>query len=412
MMIPDLDLHLVRAHFPALSGEWTFFDNAGGTQTAVQVGRRLNDYLYNTNVQLGASYAVSAQAGNRVKEAQAGLAAFINAPDASEVILGSSTTQLLQNLSRSLVHLFQPGDEVIVTNCDHEANIGPWMSMQRHGIVVKEWKIRQETLRLELEDLATLMTEKTRLVAFTHVSNILGTINPVRDIASFIHDRGALVCVDGVAAAPHRMIDVQELGVDFYVFSLYKVFGPHYSLLYAKKAVLDKLPGINHYFIGLEDIPYKLQPGNVNFELSYSLLGVTDYFREVALGHHGSEQDSFRPALRHAFNLIAQHEALIGGVLIDFLKSKTGVRIIGEPAADAEVRVPTISFISGRHNSDEVVERVDGHLIGIRYGDFYARRLIEALGLAPKNGVIRVSMVHYNTLSEVERLVKVLDGIL
>ncbi len=413
MMIPDLNLQMVRSQFPALSGEWTFFDNAGGTQTAVQVGRRLNDYLYNTNVQHGASYAVSAQAGSRVKEAQAALAAFINAADAGEVILGSSTTQLLQNLSKSLVHLFQPGDEVIVTNCDHEANIGPWVYLQRYGIVVKEWKIRPETLRLELEDLAPLMTEKTRLVAFTHVSNILGTINPVREICAFIHERGALACVDGVAAAPHRMIDVQHLDADFYVFSLYKLFGPHYSLLYARKALLEKLPGINHFFIGLDEIPYKLQPGNVNFELSYSLLGITDYFRELASGHNGPGSDeNLQDILQNVYAMIARHEARIGGLLIDFLNSRRQVRIIGEPSADPLLRVPTVSFVTEKHRSDEVVERVDGHMIGIRYGDFYARRLIESLGLAPKNGVIRVSMVHYNTRSEVERLVKVLDGII
>jgi cysteine desulfurase family protein (TIGR01976 family) len=412
MMVPDLDLGLVRSYFPALGGEWVFFDNAGGTQTAVHVGRRLHEYLYESNVQHGASYAVSALAVQRVREARDSLTEFIHAADVGEVILGPSTTQLLQNLAKSLVQLFKPGDEVIVTNCDHEANIGPWVSMQRQGIRVKEWKIRPDTLRLELDDLAELMTEKTRLVAFTHVSNILGTINPVREICAFIHEHGAMACVDGVAAAPHRLPDVRQMDADFYVFSLYKVFGPHYSLLYAKKPILTELPGINHYFISPDDIPYKLQPGNVNFELAYSLLGVTDYFREIARGHNGALTGGPRAALIRTYEQIATHEARIGAILVDFLRSKKNIRIIGEPNSDSMVRVPTFSFIAEKSRSDEVVSQVDGHRIGIRYGDFYARRLIESLGLAPKNGVIRVSMVHYNTRAEVERLVKVLDGII
>jgi selenocysteine lyase/cysteine desulfurase len=205
---------------------------------------------------------------------------------------------------------------------------------------------------------------------------------------------------------------VQQLDADFYVFSLYKVFGPHYSLLYARKSILELLPGINHYFISPDDIPYKLQPGNVNFELSYSLLGVTDYFREIAGRHHDGVTGDARSAFLQAYKLIAGHEARIGEALIDFLKSKNHIRIIGEPSSDPLVRVPTISFITEKSRSDEVVSQVDVHKIGIRYGDFYARRLIEFLGLAPKNGVIRVSMVHYNTRAEVERLVKVLDGII
>jgi cysteine desulfurase family protein (TIGR01976 family) len=410
-MVAKLDMNLVRPHFPALSGKWTYLDNAGGTQTAIQVGRRLQEYLYHTNVQLGASYEISKLAGQRVKEAQLAMAEWINARDASEIVLGPSTTQLLQNLSKSMIQLFRPGDEVIVTNCDHEANIGPWVKMAAAGIVVKTWKIRPDTLRLHLEDLESLLTERTRLVAFTHISNILGTINPVKEFTSFIHRHHAMVCVDGVAAVPHRLPDVQDLEVDFYVFSLYKVFGPHYSLLYARREHLEKLPGIGHYFIEEDDIPYKLQPGNVNFELTYSLLGVMDYFRTIAAAHDFDSVD-LRGLSVFVYNLIARHEEALCAGFLEFLKYKKGIRIIGEPSPDRGLRVPTISFISEKYRSDEIVSQVDPHLIGIRYGDFYARRLIDGLGLSLKNGVVRVSMVHYNCTEELERLKELMDRVL
>ena len=341
-------------------------------------------------------------------EAQKTLAKLINASEPAEVILGSSTTQLLQNLSKSLLQLFNPGDEVIVTNCDHEANIGPWINLQKAGIIVKIWKINPETLELQLEDLGELMSEKTRLVAFTHASNVLGTINPIEDITSFVHDRGAMVCVDGVAFAPHRLINVQQWNVDFYVFSFYKVYGPHYSLLYSKKQILEKLPAINHFFIGNEDIPYKIQPGNVNYELSYGLLGVVDYFKAVNKHLQIEAADNFK----EMFNQFSLHEEKIASLLLDYLKSKNGVQIYGNTLSDRNKRVPTISFTVNNRKSSEIPILVDKYNIGIRYGDFYARRLIEDLGLSKKDGVVRVSMVHYNTQEEVENLIDKLDQVI
>lgn len=387
-------------------------DNAGGTQAVRQVGERIQDYLYNSNVQLGASYATSQIAGERVAAAQKAMAQFVNADEAEEIILGSSTTQLLHNLSKSLVQSFKPGDEVIVTNCDHEANIGPWLNMEMHGIRIKTWKINPETLLLDLKDLENLMTEKTRLVAFTHTSNILGTINPVKEITSFIHDQGALVCVDGVAFAPHRLVDVKDLDVDFYVFSMYKVYGPHYSLLYGKNEILAELPSINHFFITQQETPYKFQPGNVNYELSYGLLGVVDYLDSVYDFHAGTNATDFREKLGFIFDLFAIHEETIVAPLIDFLKSKTNVRIIGEETADKNIRVPTLSFIVDNMKSSTIPSLVDEHQIAIRYGDFYARRLIDELDLAKQDGVVRVSLVHYNNIEEVDKLINIFEQLL
>ena len=405
------DLAHIRSFFPALNNEFVFFDNAGGTQTAFPVVDRINDYLLHTNVQLGASYPISQQAGERVDEARKLWAKMINAARDDEIIFGSSTTQLLQNLSKSMAQTLKPGDEVIVTNCDHEANIGPWLALQKFGVRVKQWNVNPESCQLDLDELEGMLTANTRLLAFTHASNVLGLINPVKAIVETAHKNGTLVCVDGVAYAPHRLIDVQDMDADFYVFSMYKVYGPHYSLLYGKKEILESLPGINHYFIGEEELPYKFQPGNVNFELTYGSMGVMDYFSAIYSQLSGKPPTVPFETLTYIFNKISLHEEKLSGLLLDFLKTKKSFRIIGPSSADARVRVPTISFVVEGNNSRDITLKTDLHKIGIRYGDFYARRLIDFLNLNPYEGVVRVSMVHYNTPDEVYRLIKVLDGL-
>jgi cysteine desulfurase family protein (TIGR01976 family) len=339
------------------------------------------------------------------------MAEYINAKSADEIVLGSSTSMLLQNLSRAIEKTLKPGDEVVVTDCDHEANVGPWIKLSQKGIKVKTWKLNQQSFSLELESLERLMTDKTRLVAFPYASNILGTINPVKEITKFVHEHGAKVCVDAVAYAPHRLIDVTALDVDYLAFSFYKVYGPHYSLLYGKKAHLEKLPGINHFFIGDDEIPYKLQPGNVNYELTYSLLGVIDYLEEI-YKHHWSEEDKFRVCMEKVFNLFTIQEEKLATLLLDFLNIKKNVRIIGETSSSKVIRVPTISFVVDKLKSSSIPVLVDKHKIAIRYGDFYARRLIESLGLLRKDGVVRISMVHYNTLEEITGLINVIDEII
>lgn len=411
-----LDIDFVRAQFPALSGEWVFLDNAGGSQTLKQVADRIHEYLMTSDVQLGASYEISQLAGQRVKAGARAAAELLNAGDECEVILGSSTTMLMKLLSLSLVETFKPGDEVIVTNCDHEANIGPWRNLEKRGMIIKTWRLNPETLELHIEDLAGLMTEKTRLVALTHASNILGTINPIKKIASFVHEHGAMICVDGVAYTPHALPDVRQLDVDFYGFSFYKVYGPHYSVLYGKKAHLMKIPGVNHFFINENDVPYKFQPGSPNYELSYGITGIGEYFTQLAKLHAaqagGCEVTGLRDAAALAYECFAEHEEHLSARLLDFLNSRPNVRIIGKKESSRSVRMPTISFVIKNVKSSTIPPQVDKHKIGIRFGDFYARRLIEDLGLASQNGVIRVSMVHYNTLEEMDRLIRVLETLI
>lgn len=405
-------IDFVRQQFPALAGDWTFFDNAGGSQTLKQVVDRIREYLLTSDVQLGASYAVSQLAGDRVAKAAQGMATLINAKSPSEVVMGSSTTLMLRILALCLVQTWNPGDEVIVTNCDHEANIGAWVDLEKQGIKIKVWRINPETLQLHLEDLKLLLSDRTRLVAFTHASNILGTINPVKEITQLVHQQGAMVCVDGVAYAPHRLIDVQDLDVDFYAFSFYKAYGPHYALLYGKQEHLLAIPGINHYFIKQTDIPYKFQLGNVNFELSYGMLGLCDYLSELAQVAYGEQTaPDLRSQMRQAFELMSIQEEEIGDCFLKYLTSQSNIRIIGQPQANRSSRVPTISFVVEGVNSESITQHVDQYKIGIRFGDFYAKRLIEYLGLAKQAGVVRVSMVHYNTTAEVDRLIQVLESV-
>lgn len=413
MTIPTLQIDFVREQFPALSGDWTFFDNAGGSQTLKRVVDRISEFLLTSDVQLGASYGVSQLAGERLAKATQAMATLINAADPTEVIMGSSTTMLLRILSLCMVQTFEPGDQIIVTNCDHEANIGAWIDLEKQGIEIKVWHLNPDTLDLDLEDLKALLSPRTRLVAVTHASNILGTINPIKAIAELVHAQGALICVDGVAYTPHRLVDVQDLDVDFYVFSFYKVYGPHHALLYGKRDHLLKLPGLNHYFIDSTNIPYKFQPGNVNYEMSYGMLGLCEYLSDLVRQHYSDIAAlDLRQQMQQAFDLISIHEEQIGERLLNYLCSKPNVRIIGKPTADRTQRVPTIAFVVDGVDSATIPPQIDPYKIGIRYGDFYDKRLIEALELQNQGGVVRVSMVHYNSLEEVDRLIKYLDLVL
>ena len=211
----ELDMDFVRGQFPGLANGWTFFDNAGGTQILARAVDRINDFLFNTNVQTGGSYELSLRAAAALQAGREAMMHFVNADRPEEIAFAASTTVALQNLARSMASQFQPGDEIVITVSDHESNIGPWVGLVDIGVKIRTWNLDKDTLELNLDDLAPLMTDKTRLVAVTHVSNILGTINPVGEIAKFVHDRGALICVDSVAYAPHRAIDVAGLGYRF-----------------------------------------------------------------------------------------------------------------------------------------------------------------------------------------------------
>lgn len=408
--VPTLDLAAIRREFPALAGDTVFLDNAGGSQVLRRVADRISDYLLTHSVQLGASYARSAAAGEKVLAARRAVAELINAAQDEEVVMGGATTALMFLLTQAVLPGLVPGDEIIVTNSDHEANIGAWTRLERAGAVIRIWAINRDSLMLELEDLDALLGPRTKWLAMTQASNILGSVNPIEDVARRVHAVGGRLCVDAVAYAPHRLVDVQACGADVVVFSFYKVFGPHYAVMWVRHALLRALPSLNHEFIGPEVMPYKLQPGNVNYELSYGCIGIRDYLVDTgtALGASGSS----RARMQVAFDAFAQHEDRLAERLLGWLRGRPGVRIIGHARVDARPRMPTISFVVAGHAPEAIVRHVDRYGIGIRHGDFYSRRLIETLGLGERGGVVRVSIAHYNTLDEIDRLITHLDEVM
>lgn len=407
MPMATLDLARIRSEFPALAGGTVFLDNAGGSQVLGRVADRVRDYMLHDNVQLGASYRASQQAGERVLSARRAIADLVHAAHDDEIVMGPSTTALIGTLVEAIRPGLQPGDEVIVTETDHEANIGAWVRLAEAGITVRVWRVDVDRLGLHLDDLDPLLGPRTKWVAMTQASNVLGSINPVAEVARRVHAAGARLCVDAVAYAPHRLVDVQACGADAVVFSFYKVFGPHYALLWVRRELLLTLPSLNHFFIGREVIPYKLQRGNVNYELSYGCAGIVDYLTDVGT-ELGAVGDA-RARMQTAFDAFAQHEDALAEQVLSWLRDRPGVRIIGLSSAATGARVPTISFVAAGLMSEAIVRRVDAHGIGIRFGDFYARRLIEALGLQVHGGVVRISIAHYNTADEIGRLLVALD---
>lgn len=405
----DFDVDFVRAQFPALQSPWVLFDNAGGSVPARPVIDRVAQYMQRHAVQLGASYGLSRTAEADVRAGEAAAALLLGAT-MEETIVSHSTTAGLNTLAAAIGPILSPDDEVIVTNLDHAANIGCWRRMAaRHGQRVQTWGLRPDTARLELDDLLPLLTPHTRLVAFTHCANVVGELLDVPRIVDAIRANrpDTIIMVDGVAYAPHRQVDVQALGVDLYAASLYKVYGPHLSAIYGRKALLLAAQGQNHGFIADDRIPYKLQPGNVTHELTAGLPGIVDYLDGVA-AHHRIH--SFDVRHRHAtvFSLFAAHEAKLAARMLEGLLRNDAVTVLGPHDPDPMVRVPTFAFTVKGKDAGSIPPCFDPHGIAIRYGDFYAPEAIAALGLTDRGGIVRASLVHYNTLDEVDRFLAVL----
>ena len=397
-----LDLDWVRSRFPALRSDWVLMDNAGGSAPLGTAVDRIAEYLRHWPVQLGASYVPSAEAGELQAEARAALAGLFASgggpvPSPAQVAIGASTTSLFSRLARSLAPTLATGDEIIVTDADHEANIGPWLRLQAQGVVIRWWRIRPDSMQLELDDLDALLTPRTRLLCCTHASNLLGSALDIQTIAARARAAGARCCVDGVAYAPHRALAFADWGVDWYAFSLYKVFGPHCAVLCSSPEGAGMLANLNHEWMQPADAAGRLEAGAYPYELAWGAAAVPDYLQEVGSRHGGN-----------AFAAIETHERALTARLLDWLAARPGIRVVGAPTAGAG-RLPTVSFVTSRATPRAVVAHTDGAQIGIRHGHFYAPRLVEALGLERATGVVRVSLAHYNTHAEVERLIAALD---
>lgn len=400
------DRDAVRQQFPGLerSGR-ILMDNAGGSQTLDTVIERITHYLTECDVQLGASYPTSQEAARLQAQAIDELCQLTGTEDQQQLVLGGSTTLLLRILSQCLARTWQTGDEVIITEADHEANVSCWLDLARMGIVIRVWPLDPISGHLDLNDLEPLLNRRTRLVAVCHVSNVTGTITPIEAVAEAVHDAGALLAVDGVAYAPHRAIDFERSAADFYVFSGYKVFGPHIAVLLGRRALLEALPGLNHRMI--DTVPYKFQPGGVNYELAYGFGAVGPYV--ASLGSSANPADT-TAAIRSGFDWISERETALIAPLIDWIAEQDLLTLHGVPDAAADRRVATVAFSHRDKHSQAMVAVTDQADIGIRHGDFYATELINRLGLRAQGGPVRISLCHYNTEDEVERLIEVLSS--
>ncbi|MEI4262231.1 aminotransferase class V-fold PLP-dependent enzyme [Roseovarius sp. D0-M9] len=408
-MSGTLDTDFVRGQFPAfaeasLQGQ-AFFENAGGSFACAPVIDRLTRFYRQRKVQPYAPYEASTLGGAEMDEARQRLAAIMGI-DTDELSFGPSTTQNTYVLARAFSQWMRPGDAIIVTNQDHEANTGPWRRLAEDGYDVREWCIDPDTGHLDPADLEDLLDERVRLVCFPHCSNVVGEVNPVTEITALAHAAGAFVCVDGVSYAPHGIPDVGAMGADIYLFSAYKTYGPHQGIMAIRRALGMLLPNQGHYFN--EDSLYKrFTPAGPDHAQVAACAGMADYIDALA-DHHGL---SGNPAARGqgVHDLMRAHEEALLQPLLDYAAARNSVRLLGPGRAAG--RAPTVALRTDRPG-EEVARDLAHHGIMAGGGDFYAVRALRAMGVDPAHGVLRLSFVHYTTAAEVDQLMTALDEVL
>lgn len=398
-----LDTDFVRSNFPAfaessLAGQ-AFFENAGGSYTCAQVIDRLTRTYRSRKVQPYAPYAASRLAGEEMDEARSRLAALLGV-ETDEVSFGPSTTQNTYVLAQAFRQFLSPGEAIIVTNQDHEANSGPWRQLANRGVEVREWKVDPETGHLDTEALEDLLDDKVRLVCFPHCSNVVGEVNPVLEITALCHAAGAFVCVDGVSYAPHGFVDVGNLGPDIYLFSSYKTYGPHQGVMVIRRGLGRMLPNQGHYF-NAETLYKRFTPAGPDHAQVAACAGMVDYIEALA-AHHGV-------TARGVHDVMRAHEVALLQPLLDAVKDRNSVRLIGP--SEASSRAPTVTLALNRPG-EEVAAELARHGIMCGGGDFYAVRALEAMGVDMQKGVLRLSFVHYTTQAEVAQAIAALDAVL
>mgnify|MGYP001179720833 CR=1 FL=1 len=408
-----LDVDFVKSQFPAfehpLSKDWSFFENAGGSYVPKNVINRLTEFMVSTKVQPYAEYPMSKIAGENMDLAIELFAKMINAKK-KEILIGGSTSINLYVLSNALKKFVQPGDEIIVTNQDHEANISPWRKLKSSGAIIKEWKLNIDNHELELEDLEKLISENTKILAVTHCSNIVGSINNLKKICKLAHSKNIIVIGDGVSYAPHGFPDVKELDVDFYTFSLYKTYGPHLALLYGKEEIIKELPNQNHEFLE-GNYPYTINPGGPNHEELVSLIGIYEYFNKLYDHHYGKDTNSIQTKIKKINKLISSHEEIIANPILEYIFKRDDLYLIGKNEIKDKNRAPTISFFSKNISSKDISNMLLKEKIATRNDNFYAWRCLNALGLNTEDGVVRLSLVHYNSLKDSSNVINALSKI-
>lgn len=443
-----LDTAQIRAQFPALQDSSTvYFDNAGGSQLPRCVIDAVHDHLTRNYAQLGGDYAPSARAMATVRRAHDVVKAFLNVGDRGEVLLGPSTTALCHTVAQAYGDRMDEAragadsgwgkaisrDEVlrrnriIVATSGHEANIGPWMRLAHRGFEVVPWRTRpggdglvsdaqareaQGSWRPSLAELRAMLNDRTLLVAMPQVSNILGEVWDAGAVTREAHRVGALAAIDGVAFAPHHAPDVRAIGCDWYVHSTYKVYGPHMGAMFGKRERFAELTGPNHFFIPREELPRKFEPGGPSHEGCAAICALWDFARTIA-GEAASVApgELNRDVFVRAMEALEARERAVGARVLTFLRDRPDVRIIGP--AHPHGRVATIAFAHDRLSSEVIAKTANARGLGIRFGHFYSKRLLDelieagALGWVrdPAEGVVRVSLLGYTSDDEVERLI-------
>ena len=406
-----LDLSFVRAQFPAFSvpqlADRAFFENAGGSYACGQVIDRLTRFYVERKVQPYAPYAAAEAGGAEMDEARARLAAMMGV-GAHELSFGPSTTANTYVLAQAFRRALRPGEAIVVTNQDHEANSGPWRRLAEDGVEIREWQIDPETGHLDPAQLAGLLADgKVRLVCFPHCSNVVAEINPVAGIVAMAHAAGAAACVDGVSYAPHGLPDVAGLGADIYLFSAYKVFGPHQGVMVIREALGMRLPNQGHWFNG-DNLYQRFTPAGPDHAQIAASAGIADYFDALHAHHFAPEPDAAkRGAAVH--DLIRAHEVAVCQPLLNYLAERNDLRLIGP--REAGRRAPTVAVALDRA-AEPVSAVLADHGINCWAGDFYARRPLTAMGVDAQRGVLRLSLVHYTSAADVARLIGALDEVL
>lgn len=416
---PPFAVETLRAEFPALARlgpdgrPVAFLDGPGGTQVPQRVIDAVVHYYTDTNANHEGAFVTSRLSDAMTADAHAAVADFLGAASPDEIKFGANMSTLTLQLGRSIGATLRPGDEVVVTTLDHEANVSTWESMaQDRGLVVRKVDVRLDDLTLDLEDLESKLSERTKLVAVGYASNAVGTINPVGEIIARAHEVGALTYVDAVAYAPHGPIDVRALDTDFLVCSAYKWFGPHVGALYGKADVLDRLPAFK-----VRPAVDHFETGTANFEGIAGTLAATDYLRDVGRSYGdvtgapgAADASERRRELVAGMVAIVHYERALVRRLLDGLLAIPGVTVLGitDPARAAE-RVPTVSVTLDPIGPRAAAEALGEAGIFVWDGDFYATGLIERLGRAETGGVLRIGLVHYNTADEVDRTLEALE---
>lgn len=406
-----LDIDFVRSQFPAfaepvLQGQ-AFFENAGGSYTCGAVIDRLTRFYTQRKVQPYAPYAASMLGGEEMDEARARMSAILGvAPD--ELSFGPSTTQNTYVLAQAFGQMLQPGEAIVVTNQDHEANTGPWRRLAERGIEVREWQIDPETGHLDPAALEALLDENVRLVCFPHCSNVVGEINPVTEITVLAHAAGAFVCVDGVSYAPHGFVNVGELGPDIYLFSAYKTYGPHQGLMVIRRALGELLPNQGHYF-NADTLYKRFTPAGPDHAQIAACAGMADYIDALYAHHHGAQVADATVRGKAVHDLMREHEIALLQQVLDAVKARNTVRLLGP--ATAQGRAPTVALALGRP-AQQAARDLVRHGVMAGGGDFYAVRALQAMGVDAAEGVLRLSFTHYTTQSEIDQLLNALDDVL